>query len=66
MCPLKLLENVFWVGAIDWNKRHFHGFTYTTHRGTTYNAYLVIDEKTALIDSVYAPFANEMVDKIIA
>ncbi len=64
MPVVKVVENVFWVGAIDWNVRNFHGFTYSTHRGTTYNAYLIIDEKTALVDSVYAPFADEMIDRI--
>jgi len=61
---IKVLENIFWVGAVDWNVRYFHGFTYSTHRGTTYNAYLVVDEKTALIDSVYGPFAQEMMERI--
>ena len=65
MTPIKLSENIFWVGAVDWNIRHFHGFTYSTHRGTTYNAYLIIDEKTALIESVYGPFAEEMIEKIM-
>jgi anaerobic nitric oxide reductase flavorubredoxin len=64
MPPIKVLENIFWVGAVDWNIRHFHGFTYSTHRGTTYNAYLIVDEKTALIDSVYGPFAEEMIGRI--
>jgi flavorubredoxin len=64
MPPVKVLENIFWVGAIDWNVRHFHGFTYSTHRGTTYNAYLIVDEKTALVDSVYGPFAGEMIKRI--
>jgi len=64
MPSIKVLENIFWVGAVDWNVRHFHGFTYSTHRGTTYNAYLIIDEKTALIDSVYGPFAEEMIERI--
>ena len=64
MLAVKVLENIFWVGAVDWDVRHFHGFTYSTHRGTTYNAYLIIDEKKALIDSVYRPFANEMIEKI--
>ncbi len=49
---------------MDWNVRHFHGFTYSTHRGTTYNAYLIVDEKIALVDSVYGPFAGEMIDRI--
>lgn len=61
---VRVLENLFWVGAVDWNVRHFHGFTYSTHRGTTYNAYLIVDEKTALIDSVYGPFATEMIERI--
>jgi flavorubredoxin len=64
MPPVEVLENVFWVGAVDWNIRNFHGFTYSTHRGTTYNAYLIVDEKTALIDSVYGPFAGEMIERI--
>jgi len=64
MPPIKVLENIFWVGAVDWNVRNFHGFTYSTHRGTTYNAYLIVDKKTALIDSVYGPFAEEMIERI--
>jgi len=64
MTSIKVLKNIFWVGAIDWNVRQFHGFTYSTHRGTTYNAYLIVDEKTALIDSVYGPFAAEMIERI--
>jgi len=35
--PVKVLENIFWVGVVDWNIRHFHGFTYSTQRGTTEN-----------------------------
>ena len=64
MPPVKVLENIFWVGAVDWNKRHFHGFSYSTHRGTTYNAYLIIDEKVALVDTVEHPFSEEMIEKI--
>lgn len=59
---VKLSEGVYWVGAIDWNGRDFHGFT--TPGGTTYNSYLVIGEKTALIDTVKAPFAGEMLRRI--
>ncbi len=53
---------VYWVGAIDWNVRDFHG--YSTTRGTTYNAYLVLGERPTLIDTVKAPFADEMLDRI--
>jgi anaerobic nitric oxide reductase flavorubredoxin len=62
--PVKVLENIYWVGAVDWNIRHFHGFTYSTHRGTTYNAYLIIDKKVALVDTVQHSFAEEMMERI--
>ena len=61
---VKVLENIYWVGAIDWNIRHFHGFTYSTHRGATYNAYLIVDKKIALVDTVQHPFAEEMIERI--
>ncbi|MDH7499775.1 MAG: FprA family A-type flavoprotein, partial [candidate division NC10 bacterium] len=61
---VKLAEGIFWVGAVDWNVRNFHGYTYTTHRGTTYNAYLILDEKNVLVDTVYGPFAEEMMGRI--
>ncbi|MCW4023395.1 MAG: flavodoxin domain-containing protein [Candidatus Bathyarchaeota archaeon] len=64
MPPVKVLENIFWVGAVDWNKRHFHGFSYSTHRGTTYNAYLIVDKKVALVDTVDHSFSEEMIKKI--
>ncbi|WP_048135763.1 FprA family A-type flavoprotein [Methanosarcina sp. 1.H.T.1A.1] len=59
---VELARGVYWVGAIDWNGRDFHGFT--TPGGTTYNSYLVVGEKTALIDTVKAPFAGEMLRRI--
>lgn len=59
---VELTNGVYWVGAIDWNGRDFHGFT--TPGGTTYNSYLVVGEKTALIDTVKAPFAGEMLRRI--
>ena len=59
-----LKEGVFWVGAVDWNVREFHG--YSTSRGTTYNAYLVKAEKTALVDTVKAEFFPELMAQIKA
>ncbi len=64
MKAIPIAENIWWVGAIDWNARHFHGQTFTTKRGTTYNAYLIVDEKITLIDTVYGPFADEMIQRI--
>ena len=64
MNPYEIKKGVYWVGAIDWNVKNFHGHTYTTQRGTTYNAYLIVDEKIALVDTVYGPFADEMIERI--
>lgn len=59
---IKLTEGIFWIGVIDWNIRDFHG--YLTRRGTTYNAYLIKDEKTVLIDTVKYNFKEELIKKI--
>jgi anaerobic nitric oxide reductase flavorubredoxin len=56
--------HVDWVGKIDWELRKFHGEEYSTHRGSSYNSYLVRDEKIALIDTVWMPFAKEFVDNL--
>lgn len=58
----KISENVYWVGAIDWTLPDFHG--YTTPRGTTYNAYLIIADKITLIDTVKRPHLAEMMSRI--
>ena len=58
----ELKKGVYWVGAIDWNIRNFHG--YITHRGSTYNAYLIVDEKIALVDTVKEHFFDEMLSRI--
>jgi len=57
-----LAEGINWVGVVDWNLRDFHG--YITRRGTTYNAYLISDEKTALVDTAKYPFSNELLQNI--
>ncbi|TSA34611.1 MAG: FprA family A-type flavoprotein [Porphyromonadaceae bacterium] len=62
MKAIKVKEGVYWVGGIDWNLRSFHG--YLTQRGTTYNAYLIIDEKITLIDTVKSYLTSEMLDRI--
>ncbi len=62
MKAVQVREGIYWVGAIDWNIRNFHG--YETPNGTTYNAYLILDEKVTLIDTVKAPFTEEMIERI--
>ena len=64
MTPFEIKKGIYWVGVVDWNVRTFHGHTYSTARGTTYNAYLIVDDKIALIDTVYGPFAKELIEKI--
>lgn len=60
--PVQISEKVYWVGAVDWNIRDFHG--YTTKRGSSYNAYLVLADKVTLVDTVKAPFVDEMLSRI--
>ena len=62
MKPLEVKENIFWVGAIDWNIRDFHG--YATERGTTYNAFLILDEQITLIDTVKKEFADQLLERV--
>lgn len=57
-------SNVHWVGKVDWELKKFHGEEYSTHKGSTYNAYLIQEEKTVLIDTVWAPFAEEFVENL--
>jgi len=58
---IRVKNNIHWVGKIDWELRKFHGDEYSTHRGSTYNSYLIKEEKTAIFDTVWAPFAEEYV-----
>lgn len=59
-----LKNNVHWVGKVDWELRKFHGDDYSTHKGSTYNSYLIQEEKTVLIDTVWMPFAKEFVENL--
>lgn len=64
MSAIKILSDIYWVGALDWDVRTFHGHTYNTKRGTTYNAYLILDDKVCLVDAVLEKFSAEMLTKI--
>ncbi|HBC88288.1 MAG TPA: MBL fold metallo-hydrolase [Lentisphaeria bacterium] len=59
---IKISDKVYWVGAVDWTVRDFHG--YQTSRGTTYNAYLIMADKITLVDTVKAPFKDELLSRI--
>ncbi len=60
MRPVEICKDVFWTGVVDWNSRDFHGYALSP-RGTTYNAYLVKDEKLTLFDTVSANHAGELI-----
>jgi len=60
----KIKNNVYWVGKTDWELRKFHGNEYSTHRGSTYNSYLIREEKNVLIDTVWMPFSKEYVENL--
>lgn len=62
MKPVQIREDIWWVGGIDWDLRNFHG--YSTERGSTYNAYLIVDEKITLIDNVKHYLYDEMIERI--
>ena len=62
MKPIEIAKGIYWVGAVDWNIRDFHG--YSTHNGTTYNAYLIMDEKITLMDTVKKEYADQLIENI--
>ncbi len=64
MKPIKIKDGIYWVGGIDWDLRNFHG--YLTQRGSTYNSYLIIDEKITLIDNVKYYLTEELIKRISA
>ncbi len=60
----KITDHVTWVGKVDWDLQKFHGQELSTHRGSSYNSYLIRDEKTVLIDTVWQPFDKEFVARL--
>lgn len=60
----KINDTVTWVGKIDWDLKKFHGDEYSTHRGSSYNSYLIRDEKIVLMDTVWEPFTKEFVSNL--
>lgn len=60
----KINDTVTWVGKIDWELKKFHGDEYSTHKGSSYNSYLIKDEKTVLIDTVWEPFTKEFISNL--
>lgn len=57
----KINDKILWVGKTDWELKKFHGDEFTTVKGSSYNSYLIRDEKTVLIDTVWVPYDREFV-----
>ncbi len=62
MKPVEIAKGIYWVGVVDWNIRDFHG--YSTHLGSTYNAFLIMDEKITLVDTVKKEFTDKLLENI--
>lgn len=60
----KLTNHVTWVGKVDWTLTKFHGDEYSTHKGSSYNSYLIRDQKTVLIDTVWQPYDKEFIKRL--
>lgn len=60
----QIKNNVFWVGKIDWELETFHGDDYSVNNGSSQNAYLIQEEKTVLIDTVWKPHSQFFIDNL--
>lgn len=60
----QIKNNVYWIGKIDWELQEFHGSDYSVFNGSSQNAYLIKEEKTVLIDTVWSPHSNEFMDNL--
>lgn len=61
---VEIKKNIYWCGIKDWELRHFHGHELSTHRGSSYNSYLIKDKKTVLVDTVWEPYKEEFVNAL--
>ena len=60
----EIAKNIYWVGVVDWNVRHFHGHELSLSHGTTYNAYLIVDREIVLVDTVMRHFEDQLLENI--
>jgi anaerobic nitric oxide reductase flavorubredoxin len=62
--PVELTKGIHYVGFVDWTLRHFHGYELSTHRGSSYNSYLILDDKKVLVDTVWGPYSDRLLENI--
>ncbi len=64
MTVKKIKKDIYWVGAIDWDRRLFDELI-PLPEGTSYNAYLIKGQKkTALIDTVDPTKEDDLLDNL--
>ncbi len=61
---IEIKNKIYWCGIKDWELRAFHGHELSTHRGSTYNSYLIKDKKTVLVDTVWTPYKEEFIEAL--
>ena len=57
-------NNVYWIGKIDWELEEFHGSDYSINHGSSQNAYLILEDKKVLVDTVWRPHSNEFIENL--
>lgn len=57
-------NNVYWIGKLDWELEEFHGSDYSINNGSSQNAYLILEDKKVLMDTVWRPHSNEFVENL--
>lgn len=62
---IEIKKDIFWTGIKDWELRRFHGHELSTHRGSTYNSYIIKDEKAVLVDTVWSPYKEEFAEGLV-
>ncbi len=61
---IEIKKNIYWTGIKDWGLRRFHGHELSTHRGSSYNSYVIKDAKTVLVDTAWTPYKEEFVQRL--
>ncbi len=61
---IEIKKNIYWCGIRDWGLSVFHGHELSTHRGSSYNSYIIRDKKTVLIDTVWDPYKEQFVEDL--
>ena len=57
-------NNIYWIGKIDWELEEFHGSDYSINHGSSQNAYLILEDKKVLVDTVWRPHSNEFIENL--